>query len=280
MGAFRIGVAGLPNSGKSFSWKYYKKGEEVFAILPSSKILHVRKSDGSLLSPLKLSTSQSPNIDEIAKAMKLKNGHEVIRELNKKDSLEGRVEISGDYVLVSDVKYVKDYKLFVSRFMPSKKIILSPDFTHYISYIIQTPVFMSRKQGGEAFQRFWDLAADVLRNVILSSDELRDDILDFTEFHMILDKDLELLEVYTPAGNMLVEKFKPETYFDLFLPTYIVPYEQEKNEENRFKFVINQQGIYPGRSINLFSDIAVNGMIPNDMSIVIPRIREYLGQSI
>lgn len=121
------------------------------------------------------------------------------------------------------------------------------------------------------------MAADVLKNVILSSDELRSDILDITDYHLQYNKELELLEIFSPAGQMLTEKFKPETYYDMFLTTYIIPYETEKNEANRFKFITNQQGMYNGRSMNLFADISVNGMIPNDMGLVIPRVQEYLG---
>ena len=132
------------------------------------------------------------------------------------------------------------------------------------------------KTGGQAFERFWNMAADTLNNVLHTSDEIREDILDFTEFHAEYNEPLDLFTIYTPAGKMLTEKFKPETYFDIMLHTHVVPFEEEEDDSKRYKFVVNKQGKYDGRSIGLFSDISHKGMMPNDMNLVIERLRRYL----
>lgn len=276
--AFRVGITGMPNSGKSFAWSKYDKGEEVFSICPSSKIIHVRDSDGKLPKELEIAIKGKGNgFEEIMKNTKLQSKHSVIRKVVTSNIPVEDVKVKGNLVHCSDVKYVQYYKLFVSKYMPNIKIILCPDFTHYISYVISSKTFMSMKAGGQAFQRFWDLAADVLNNVIHIADKLRPDILDFTEFHAEYNEDLDLFGIYTPAGKMLTEKFKPETYFDVMLHTKVLPYEQEPNDAKRFKFVVNKQGKYDGRSIGLFTDISKDGMIPNDMGIVIKKLRAYLG---
>lgn len=272
--AFRVGVTGLPNTGKSFAWKFYR-GDDVFAILPSSKILHARREDGSLLSkhPLRIN---GKTLAEIAEQTKLGSEYAAMNAIMSKNKPVSEVETSGHYVQCSDVRYVQMYKLFVSKYMPQIKITLNPDFTHYISFIIQSEEFQRRKSGGEAFARFWELAADTLRNVILVADKMRPDMLDITEFHSVWNEDLNQFEIYTPAGNMLVDKFKPETYFDIMLYSYVIPYEQVTKESDRFKFMVIKREGYDGRSMGLFEDVADAGLIPNNMGMVIERLREYL----
>lgn len=275
--AFRVGITGLPNTGKSFAWTFYKKGEEVLAICPSAKIIHVRDSEGNLPQPLEIAIEgKGSTSEEVIKALGARNLNEVVKRIVDHNAPKNKVSAKGNMVTCSDVNYVKYYKLFASEYMPHIKIVLCPDFTHYISYVISSKAFMSRKHGGEAFQRFWDLAADTLNNIIHASDEMRSDIIDITEFHAEYNEELDLFGIYTPAGKMLTEKFKPETYFDIMLHAKVLPFEEQPDDTKRFKFVINKQGKYDGRSIGLFNDIAERGMIPNDMSLIITRLRKYL----
>lgn len=123
----------------------------------------------------------------------------------------------------------------------------------------------------------WELAADTLRNTILIADKMRSDIIDITEFHSKWNSEIEQFEIFVPAGNMLTDKFKPETYFDIMLYSYVLPYEQVPVESERFKFMVIKREGYDGRSMGLFEDIAEGGLIPNDISVVIQRLREYLG---
>lgn len=278
MGAFRVGITGLPNTGKSFAWRTYQNGDEVFTICPSSKVVHIRNKDGNLPQPIQISVEGSgSSLEEIMKNKNLPNPGAVLSSLGFATSLDAsKVKATGDYIICSDVKYVSGIKKFVDRFMPSKKIILTTDFTHFISYVIQDPIFIARKSGGEAFQRFWELAADTLRNTILSADSLNNVKLDITEFHSQYNQGLDQFEIYTPAGNMLVDKFKPESYFDIMMYSYVLPYETEKDETKRFKFITVKKEGYDGRAMGLFLDVAKEGMIPNDMNLVIGKLKEYL----
>ncbi len=60
------------------------------------------------------------------------------------------------------------------------------------------------------------------------------------------------------------------------LHSYVTPYEAEKDESKRFKYITIKRDGYEGRSIGLFNDVAQEGAIPNDMNLVIQRLRQYL----
>lgn len=274
--AFRVGITGLPNTGKSFGWSTYK-GDDVFAICPSSKIIHVRKADNKLLSPVNVAVAGLGDSNtEIMQKKGFVTEGQLLAALSESPFTPAQVKVTGDYVICSEIKYVAGIKKFVDKYMPEKKIIVTTDFTHFINYIMHSSEFRNRKAGGEAFQRFWDMAADMLGNVIISSDSLKNVQLDFTEFHSEYNSDLGQFEIYTSGGKMLTEKFKPESYFDIMLYSYVVPYEVEKDETKRFKYITIKKDGYDGRGLGLFSDVNVDGAIPNDMSLVIERLRKYL----
>lgn len=282
MAGFRVGLIGLPNTGKSFSWTFYEKGEEVFAICPSSKIVHIRDSNKKLLQPINISINGVGNtIQELCAKLAQPNANSLCRKLNTmycgnkkvKGSTEVDVVVTGNIIQCSDVKYVADWKLFISNFTDAK-VIVTTDFTHYMSSIISSKEFMARKSGGEAFQRFWDLAADMLSNIFLSTDSLRHGLIDVTEFHAQYDENLNLFKIFLPAGNMLNNSFLPESYFDIMLHSTVLPYEQEPDESKRFKFVVIQKDKFAGRSMNLFE--TKDGTIPNNMQVVISKLNEYL----
>ena len=98
-----------------------------------------------------------------------------------------------------------------------------------------------------------------------------------TEYHAKYNAEDDLYEVFVPAGAMLTEKFKPESYYDIFLHTYVVPFEEEEDDSQRFKFVVSKVGRYDGRSMHLFADVSKDGMIPNDLELVLSRVRKSLG---
>jgi len=282
MAGFRVGLIGLPNTGKCFSWTFYEQGEEVYAICPSSKIVHIRDSNKKLLQPIDISIEGfGNNISELCTKLAQPNANSLVRKLNSMYSgnkkVKGQTELSvktvGNIIQCSDVNYVADWKLFVSNFTDAK-VILTTDFTHYVSSIISSKEFMARKSGGEAFARFWDLAANILNNILLSTDQLRHGLIDVTEFHAQYDENLNLFKIFLPAGNMLNNSFLPESYFDIMLCSTVTPFEQEPDESKRFKFVVVQKDKYAGRSMNLFD--SKDGTIPNNMQLVIDKLQNYL----
>lgn len=273
--AFRVGITGLPNTGKSFAWKHYN-GDDVFAICPSSKIVHIRKSDNKLPELVNI-TIKGKSQQEVMQEKNYKTVAHLMNALSISGLSKSDVQVTGDYVICSDVRLVSGVKKFVDNYMPIKKILLTPDFTHYVNYIMQSQEFRNRKIGSEAFAKYVDMAADMLANIILTADELTNIQLDFTEFHSEYNAELDDYQIFTPGGKMLTEKFKPGSYFDVMLYTYVFPYEEEKDEAKRFKFVTIKRDGYDGRGMGLFTDVAVEGRIPNNMTLVIERLRKYLG---
>ena len=74
--------------------------------------------------------------------------------------------------------------------------------------------------------------------------------------------------------KMLNNSFLPKSYFDIMLVSYVEPYSDDVKDEDRFKFIVTYKEPYDGRAMGLFNDIADKGMIPNDMSIVLERVRK------
>lgn len=233
--AVKLGLIGFPNSGKSFSRKTIKKGEEVFVIAPSHKAMHITDSSGK---PIKKLTS---------------------------DKKEGNWTINKNLAILPKILE------YVSNDRPDIKTIILPDFTHFISAIISDKKFISRKSGGEAFQRFWELAGDALQNFVLSIDDLRDDLIVVTEYHAELDEASNMLKIFVPGGKMLEEKFKLDSYYDFMLYTHVK--QKDTGEVESYNFVTRRWDKYNARSSELFKDT----LIPNDLEVVLGKMREYLG---
>jgi hypothetical protein len=267
--ALQVAVMGLPNSGKSYSRTFIEKGEECFVISPSAKMSYLTTSKGEHVNKMSLTNS---------KGQKLTDQRKIAAYL-KEVCIGGKdpMKPEGNYLMLPELNYVEHVLKYISDHMPWIKNVFIADFTHYISYILTTNEFRSRKSGGQAFERFWDLAADALTNVILSINHLRDDLLVFTEYHVQYNEDDEVYDIYVPAGNMLRDKFKPKSYYDIVLHSYVIPYEEDSNEEERFKFIVVRKNKYDGRSANLFKGEQEDGMIPNNMEHVIERIRKVYG---
>jgi nicotinamide riboside kinase len=275
--ATRVAVMGLPNTGKSFSRTYIKKGEECFVISPSAKESHLFLSDGKPAQMLDMSIKTVVGLEKIAEKMNTSSRHDVIRTFAANSLPEGTT-ITGNFAMVSDMKYVSDYLKFIDKHMPHIKNVFIADFTHFISTIIASKEFMSRKQGGQAFERYWDLAADSLNQLLLSVDLLqRRELIVVIEFHSAYSSEDDIYKIFVPAGKMLTEKFMPESYFDFVVHTSVIPWEDEKEEENRFKFVVVKKQRYDGRMANIFKYTAIDGTIPNNMETLLQSLRQYLG---
>jgi hypothetical protein len=147
--AYKIGLVGLTNTGKSFSRRTIKKGEEVFILSPSHKALHIRDSKGEPLKPLNISTEQSKDIASICQAAGI-HRNALASVLLKRTA---PFSITGNWYVMKDIRYLEDWIKLISLKRPDIKVLILPDFTHYISEVIANKEFIQRKSGGEAFQR-------------------------------------------------------------------------------------------------------------------------------
>jgi hypothetical protein len=265
--ALRIGIAGRQNTGKSYSRKFIKKGEECFVISPSRKMNHLFDSKNKAVERLDIATEKSKSIADIMQSAGLSTRAKVVNACMLKTNLT----ITGNYDIVQTLQELEIYLNFIDKKYLNIKNIFLPDFTHYISRILADDKFISRKAGGEAFQRFWELAADALNRFFLSIDELREDLVVITEFHTEYDEIDGTYKIFVPGGKMLTEKFLPDSYYDVLLYTHVLDDEDSIKEEDRYKFVTKRTGKYNARCAGLFTE----AMIPNNIDIVIEKVRNY-----
>ena len=268
--AYKIGIIGQPNTGKSFSRKNLKNGEEVFVLSPSHKALHFKDSNGNALKRLNISYGAYNTTEEIATAKGLQInalGQVLVK------APQGTFSTTGNYLVMKDLKYLEDWVKFIDKHMLNIKILILPDFTHFLSEVIAQKEFISRKAGGEAFQRFWELAADALNNFITSIDSLREDLLVVTEYHSEYNENTGMFEIFVPGGKMLKDKFLPDSYYDVMLYTHVLEDADDIKQADRYKFVTRRTEKYNARCLDLFED----AYIENDLQKVIDKVKEYIG---
>lgn len=271
--AKRIGIIGSYNTGKSFSRTYIKDPESCFVINPSDKESFLRK-EGKPLQELEI-LIDGKSYKDYAKSKGIST-YKVIEAISKGKIPENRItSITGNSVYLPDLAYVGSHVYFIAKFMPKIKNLFLADFTHFISAEVTSVEFMKRSSGGQAFARYTDLASTALNSIFKSMEGLREDLLVITEFHCQMGDD-GMYRIFMPAGKMLSDKFLPESYFDIMLFTKVLKYSDDiKDEKDRYKFVVTKQEPYDARSANIFNDIAERGLIPNNMEVVLNKIRKH-----
>lgn len=276
--AYKIGIAGVPNSGKSYSRRTIPDGENVFLLMPSIKAAHLRTSKGVPLKTFDVKTANYPNAEAAIKAAKEKGVTSLNHLIAYWNTVLPEGSMTPDNVLgnIQQVEHLENlphWLLFISKHMPWIHTVIIPDFTHYISKVISTEEFIHRKAGGDAYQRFWELAGTALRNFVLFIDKLRKDLLVVTEYHSEFDEPLGGYDIFVPAGKMLTDKFKVPSYYDILLFTDVKMPEEEEGEPE-YRFATRPTRRYPyARAMNIFESL----YIPNDLNLVISKVREYLG---
>lgn len=159
--AYRIGLVGLVNSGKSFSRKNIVHGEHCFILAPSMKASHLTTADGIPVKALNINSKGSdpahPEIQtpmaELMQKMGVSNQGNMIRQLQKRDKGQLSKYITGNTALIKNLEDLPIYLDFIDKHMPWITTVFLADFTHFISEVISKQDFIDRKGGGEAFQR-------------------------------------------------------------------------------------------------------------------------------
>lgn len=266
--AIKLGIIGLPNSGKSYSRKFIEKGEEVFVLAPSAKSRHITDSQGVPLKKLNISFGGYKTLEELRVKTKVATIHDLIPTFLTKDPKD--LEITGNWAMCK-LDNIQNYLKLINDYMPHIKTIIIPDFTHFISAVLANKEFIRRKSGGEAFQRFWELAGDTLEKLVISIDDMREDLIVVTEYHCEYNEVGDVWEMFVPGGKMLQEKFKLDSYYDFMLYTHIE--KKEDGEVASYNFVTRNWGKYNARSAEIFK----NTLISNNLEVVLSEIRKYNG---
>jgi hypothetical protein len=271
-----MAIAGDYNTGKSFSRRSIKKGENVFVIAPNSKSTHLQTSDGSPIKRLNFIKKKGDtiiNVEEASKLMKTNDLNKIFTTaLGQADSGEV-IEFTGNYVS-TDLDNIGTYLQLIDRYMPQITVVIISDFTHYISKIISDKAFISRKAGGEAFQRFWELAGSALQNVIIKIDSLmRENLVVIKEYHTEYNEAKEEWTLYVPGGKMLQQAFMLPSYYDYLLFTHVEVKEDKPVTAESYKFVTERWGKYPARFQQLFE----GKLIPNNLQMVLEAVEKDKG---
>lgn len=264
--AVKLGIVGISNSGKSFSRTFIDKGEEVFIIAPSAKSRHITDSEGKPIKRLNVKTDKVATLEEAKDILKSPSIHEASKVLISAD----KGEWVGNYI-VCKLAHLEMYLGLVNDKMPHIKTIILPDITHFVSSVLAEEAFIKRKTGGEAYQRFWELAGSVLRGVIMAIDDLREDLVVVTEYHCDYNEVADTWEIFMPGGKMIMDKFKLDSYYDFMLYSHVQ--QDEHGEVQDYKFVTRKWEKYNARSAEIFKDL----LIPNNLQIVLDKLREYNG---
>lgn len=128
--------------------------------------------------------------------------------------------------------------------------------------------FRNRKAGGEAMNKWMDLAAEIY-DLILKCNKLRDDLNVFILFHSTLftDKDGTEKQCIVTNGRKL-EKIQLETKFPIVLFTKVIYGVEGKNQY----YFETQTNASTGKSpMGMFDEF----LIPNDFKIVSDKVKAY-----
>lgn len=162
--AYKIGIMGPVNTGKSFSRRSIEKGENVFVIQPSMKASHLLRSGPEPrkpIGPFDIKTDKFKSLRDAKTALNATSDTAIVELWNRK--LEpGKLKpenILGNVQLVKDLNQIPIWLKFVDIHMPWIDTVILADFTHFISEVIADKGFIERKHGGEAYQRLTKIAA-------------------------------------------------------------------------------------------------------------------------
>lgn len=295
MPAYKIGLMGKPNTGKSYS-RMSTDANIGFVIMPdlSDPYLVKNRETSERVDPFNFMFEGKNFTKTIASVLGVKYDEDdetttinliVEAIITKKDSLvdnfkgdaktkEKTAKIfdniskfcTGNYVVCPDLSNLKNWLKFISKYMPHIQHIFLPDFTHFLTNVVASKEFSDKgKSAGGAYSRYTDLATTTVTTFFTETiSKLRNDIIIIIEFHITTNKDTEENKIFIPSGQMLDSTFILESYLDMLLGTKQVFGEKDNSKRYLFITEADEHNQYI-RSAGLLP----NGTMPNDLSIVI-----------
>jgi hypothetical protein len=272
---YLLGIGGNQNTGKSYSRKFLK--EEAMVITCNTKSIYLTKKDTTPVDHLQFKAAEHETMMETLQKWEVSSPVQ-LASLLVNTAISGKatpkLNIKGNYVLAENILHADVWLKFVSLFMPHIKVVIFPDFTHYITETLTDHDFLAKGQTKQAFERYVELAATAFNAFFKSARVTRKDLIQVIEFHLEFDENAKVWTIFTPGGKMLKEKFKPESYFDVFLVSTFIDEDEDKTLKygERFKFVTRKMKHFDARS-NVH-DPETEALVPNDLQDVISRIRK------
>ena len=178
----------------------------------------------------------------------------------------------GNLIVTNKISGLASVVKHVNEDLTHVKTLIIDDFTHFFNAETQSESFRAKQSGGEAFKRWADLAAAVFNSVFRTQDT-RDDLTIVLCFHPEVEETLEgtKFKIKTP-GKLLDRDIDIPSYFTYMLYTKVLPPKEGLAQEDRYKFVTNDDGSRPAKTpMGCFSDMEV----ANDLAGVIKTIDAY-----
>jgi hypothetical protein len=272
MAAIPIDIYGDIMSGKSFARTFIKKGEECFVIAPTSQSSFLTTSDGNPVKPFDC-TYTIKGKDYKLSDLAVSQDKTLVQTLLTvaKDTTNTLKSVEGNYTqcTLMDIQVILR---FINKNMLHIKNIFIADFTHFLTQQITSLGFRNRKDGGEAFARYVDLASDTMQNMVYVANILRSDILLFKEYHIDFNQDTKKFNYFVPQGKQLCGNFKIEGVSN-YLFAAIPKLDEDTGELEEYRFATKPIGGYHARTLGIFDTT----FIPNDLEFIITKIREKEG---
>jgi hypothetical protein len=217
----------------------------------SEMIMILGESGSGKSASLRNMPSENTFILQVTKKMlPFKEGGKKYKEITKENP-DGNLYITDNHKsIINALKKVSEN--------PKIKYIIVDDFQYTMlnSFVKKLRVKVS---GGEAFEKYNDLAADYMDIIDLSL-SLRDDLIVVLMSHCEFD-DFGNIKIKT-VGKLVSEKIKPEGKTSICLLA--------NTEDGKYSFITN--GIYPVKSpMGMFDEKEID----NDLYLVIKKIEEW-----
>jgi energy-coupling factor transporter ATP-binding protein EcfA2 len=154
----------------------------------------------------------------------------------------------------------------ISDTMPEVKQVILEDYTHFFNARIFSPKFMSRTQGGEAFQRWNDFGASVFNSIIAHQNKWRSDLIIVVLHHV------ELKETGTigfkSSGKLLDNTIIVPSYVNYQLHGVL---NHDEKLGTTYHILTRTDGVRDAKTpYGLFE-----AKLPNDLATILERVRAY-----
>lgn len=175
----------------------------------------------------------------------------------------GKIDITkSNYYITRDPEKIQKALNYVSEQRPEIKVIVLDTIT-----MMMLSEFMGSARV-KGFEKYTELALSPWQ-ILNSITKLRDDLVIVVMAHT--ERDGERTRFFVPGGKLIAEKAKPAALFTVVLETQV----EYSESGNKYYFLTQNNGINEAKSpAGMFE----THLIPNDLSLVIQRYREYYNE--
>jgi len=189
---------------------------------------------------------------------------------NSKDlpipGLENEYQPKKHRFITTDINMIKGILQRISDTKPDIKLVVIDDLNHFFNAVVTSTSFRAKAGGEEGWSRWGDFGADVADNLINSLELLRDDLSVAIFAHTTTSDSGEI--VMQTAGKLLDNTIKIPGYSTCIFHAMTL----EKSGIIQYKFLTNKDGIRLAKTpAGMFKELH----IPNDLKLVLDRIKEY-----